>query len=172
MTDAPCKIQADGRGENVWLRARHQAMWMQKEMASIPKVGLIIRSLDDQSWEKREKSEISGRDLQKPFGEFKTVNFILLTKYCSHHTEISTKDIVTLRHDAVFCHLSKPERKKFVLCIVTHHRGRDRQKRQSTTTSFSLQEQATNTSHSPSRTFKREAVRQHNNTLLSHLQFH
>jgi hypothetical protein len=36
-----------------------------------------------------------GRDLQKPFGGFKTVNSILLTKYCSHCTEISTKDIVT-----------------------------------------------------------------------------
>ncbi len=47
------------------------------------------------SREEREKSEISGRDLQKPFGEFKTVNSILLTKYCSHRTEISTKDIVT-----------------------------------------------------------------------------
>jgi hypothetical protein len=34
-------------------------------------------------------------DLQKPFREFKTVNSILLTKYCSHRTEISTKDIVT-----------------------------------------------------------------------------
>ena len=32
---------------------------------------------------------------KKPFEEFKTVNSILLTKYCSHHTEISTKDIVT-----------------------------------------------------------------------------
>jgi hypothetical protein len=47
-------------------------------------------------WLDREKSEISARDLQKPFEEFKTVNSILLTKYCSHHTEISTKDIVTL----------------------------------------------------------------------------
>jgi hypothetical protein len=25
---------------------------------------------------KRRRSEISGRDLQKPFGEFKTVNFL------------------------------------------------------------------------------------------------
>jgi hypothetical protein len=48
---------------------------------------------------------------RKPFGEFKTINSILMTKYCSHHTEISTKDIVTLPHDAVFCHLPKPERK-------------------------------------------------------------
>jgi len=47
------------------------------------------------SREEREKSEISGRDLRKPFWEFKTVNSILLTKYCSHRTEISTKDIVT-----------------------------------------------------------------------------
>jgi hypothetical protein len=67
-------------------------MQMQREMASIPKVGLVIRSLD---LSKREKSEISGRDLQKSFEEFKTVNSILLTKYCSHRTEISTKDVVT-----------------------------------------------------------------------------
>jgi hypothetical protein len=39
---------------------------------------------------------LAAPDLQKPFEEFKTVNSILLTKYCSHRTEISTKDIVTL----------------------------------------------------------------------------
>ena len=53
-------------------------MQMQKERASILKVGLVIWSLDD--WiEKRVSSleEIS----KKPFGEFKTVNSILLTKY-------------------------------------------------------------------------------------------
>jgi hypothetical protein len=61
----------------------------------------VFRRLDQ---EKREHSEISGRDLQKPFGEFKTVNSMLLTKYCSHHTEISTKDIVTLPHDKEFGH--------------------------------------------------------------------
>ncbi len=33
--------------ENVWLLARHWAMQMQRERASIPKVGLVIRSLDD-----------------------------------------------------------------------------------------------------------------------------
>jgi len=49
------------------------------------------------SRKEKKESEISGRDLQKPFEEFKTVNSILLTKYCSHHTEISTKDIVTVR---------------------------------------------------------------------------
>ena len=49
--------------------------------------------------DKSQKSEISGRDLQIPFGEFKTVNSILLTKYCSHRTEISTKDIVTFVFD-------------------------------------------------------------------------
>jgi len=32
---------------------------------------------------------------KKPCEEFKIVNSILLTKYCSHRTEISTKDIVT-----------------------------------------------------------------------------
>jgi hypothetical protein len=31
--------------------------------------------------DKREKSEISGRDLQKPFGEFKTISSLLMTKY-------------------------------------------------------------------------------------------
>ena len=45
--------------------------------------------------ELRKEWDLLGRDLQKPFGEFKTVNSILLTKYCSHRTEISTKDIVT-----------------------------------------------------------------------------
>jgi hypothetical protein len=34
----------------------------------------VFRRLD------QETSEISGRDLQKPFGEFKTVNFMLMTK--------------------------------------------------------------------------------------------
>jgi hypothetical protein len=72
---------------------------MQRERASIPKVGLIIRSLDDYI-EKRVKRDKRVRSLQeiskKPCEEFKTVNSILLTKYCSHHTEISTKDIVTL----------------------------------------------------------------------------
>ncbi len=37
----------------------------------------VFRCLDQ---EMREKSEISGRDLQKPFGEFKTVNSMLMTK--------------------------------------------------------------------------------------------
>ena len=62
-------------------------MQMQRERASIPMVGLVIRSLDD-SIEKRVRSleEIS----KKPCEEFKTINSILLTKYCSHRTEIST----------------------------------------------------------------------------------
>jgi len=47
---------------------------MQRERASIPKVGLVIRSLDYSNREEREKSEVSGRDLRKPFWEFKTVN--------------------------------------------------------------------------------------------------
>jgi hypothetical protein len=38
----------------------------------------VIRSLD---WLKKKRSEISGRELQKPFGEFKTVNSLLMTKY-------------------------------------------------------------------------------------------
>jgi hypothetical protein len=37
----------------------------------------VFRCLDQ---EKREKSKISGRDLQKPFGEFKTVNSMLMAK--------------------------------------------------------------------------------------------
>jgi hypothetical protein len=52
----------------------------------------------------RKEWDLLGRDLQKPFGGFKTVNSILLTKYCSHRTEISTKDIVTLPHDKEFGH--------------------------------------------------------------------
>jgi hypothetical protein len=43
----------------------------------------------------RKEWDLWGRDLQKSFGEFKTVNSILLTNYCSHRTEISTNDIVT-----------------------------------------------------------------------------
>ena len=55
-----------------------------------------------------------------------------------------------------YCHtpswrsISSFTEKLIVLCIVTHHRGRDRQKRQSTNTSFSWRERATTTS-SPSR---------------------
>ena len=33
--------------ENVWLCARHWAMQIQRERVSIPKVGMVIRSLDD-----------------------------------------------------------------------------------------------------------------------------
>jgi hypothetical protein len=40
--------------------------------------GLVISSLDKL---KRKRSEISGRDLQKPFGEFKTVNSLQDDKY-------------------------------------------------------------------------------------------
>jgi hypothetical protein len=40
----------------------------------------------------------------KTFEEFETVNSILLTKYCSHRTEISTKDNVTLPHVKEFGH--------------------------------------------------------------------
>ncbi len=68
-------------------------------MNAIPKVGLVIRSLDDLI-EKRVKRDKRVRSLQeiskKLCEEFKTINSILLTKYCSHRTEISTKDIVTL----------------------------------------------------------------------------
>jgi hypothetical protein len=51
---------------------------MQKEKASIPKVGLL-------GWfslvKEKRRSEISGRDLQKPFGEFKTINSLQADKY-------------------------------------------------------------------------------------------
>jgi hypothetical protein len=51
---------------------------MQKERASIPKVGLLgCFSLVKE----KEKSEISTRDLQKPAREYKTVNSIMMTKY-------------------------------------------------------------------------------------------
>jgi hypothetical protein len=45
--------------------------------------------------EKR-RSEISGRDLQKPFGEFKTINSLQDDKYQVTIIEISTKDILTI----------------------------------------------------------------------------
>ncbi len=51
-------------------------------------IGLLVAS----NWE---KSEISARDLQKHFGEFKNRNSILLAIYCSHRTEISTKEFHT-----------------------------------------------------------------------------
>ena len=57
-------------------------------------VGIQVFRLGSRK-ELRKEWDLWGRDLQKPFGEFKTVNSILLTKYCSHRTEISTKDIVT-----------------------------------------------------------------------------
>jgi hypothetical protein len=64
---------------------------MQKERASIPKVGLsgCLSLTKGSKKEKRKRSKISAMDLQKRVGEFKTVNSILLTNYCSHHTEIS-----------------------------------------------------------------------------------
>jgi hypothetical protein len=56
-------------------------MQMQRERALIPKVGLVIRSSELVDQEKRQKSAVSGRDLQKPFGKFKTIIFPLMTKY-------------------------------------------------------------------------------------------
>ncbi len=79
---------------------------MQKERASIPKVGLSGCFSLTKNWE---KSEISERDLQKPFGEFKTVNSILLTKNCSHHIEISIKDILTNTSKNIFYIDSAPQ---------------------------------------------------------------
>ncbi len=66
-------------------------MGMQKEKASNPN-DAGKWSLDDWDWE---KSKISERDLQKRFWELKTLNSMLLTKYFSHHTEISAKNILT-----------------------------------------------------------------------------
>jgi hypothetical protein len=54
-------------------------MQMHGERASIPRVGLLgCFSLAKE--EKKRRGEIPGRDLQKPFGEFKTVNSLLITK--------------------------------------------------------------------------------------------
>jgi hypothetical protein len=83
---------------------------MQKERVLIPK--------DAGKWSYRclglgksqERSEISGRILQKPFRNLKTDIPWCLTKYCSHHTEISTKDILTLPHDKVLGHQWRPDR--------------------------------------------------------------
>jgi hypothetical protein len=55
------------------------------------------------------RSEISGRDLQKPFGGFKTVNSPQDDKYYVTIIEISITDILTLPHDAVFGHLRKAD---------------------------------------------------------------
>jgi hypothetical protein len=57
-------------------------MQLQRERASIPKVGLVIRSLDNFGLRKeKRRSEISARDLQKPFREFKTINSLQDNKY-------------------------------------------------------------------------------------------
>jgi hypothetical protein len=49
----------------------------------------VFRCLESRK-EKRSKrrSEISARDLQKPVAEFKIINSLLMTKYCSHQKEI------------------------------------------------------------------------------------
>jgi hypothetical protein len=44
---------------------------------------------------KKKRSEISGRDLQKPFGEFKTIHSLQDEQMLSHHIEISITDILT-----------------------------------------------------------------------------
>jgi hypothetical protein len=58
---------------------------------------------------KKKRSEISGRDLQKPFWEFKTINSLQDEQMLSYHIEISITDILTLPHDAVFGHLQKAD---------------------------------------------------------------
>jgi hypothetical protein len=63
----------------------------------------VFRCLDREKSQKRQKRVRSLQEISKKLSEeFKTVNSILLTKYCSHRTEISTKDIVTLPHDKEF----------------------------------------------------------------------
>jgi hypothetical protein len=52
---------------------------MQRERASMDWYsGLKISKRDE---EEKKRSKISGRDLKKTFGEFKTVNSLLMTKY-------------------------------------------------------------------------------------------
>ena len=101
---------------------------MQRKRASILKVGLVFRSLDDKI-EKRVKRDKRVRSLQeistKPCEEFKTVNSISLTKYCSHRTEIFMKDIVTdsLSQKIKFSHF--PERIQKVQNVFSHVVRRD-----------------------------------------------
>jgi hypothetical protein len=61
------------------------------------------------STKEKRRSEISGRDLQKPFGEFKTINSLQDDQMLSHHIEISITDILILPHDAVFGHLRRAD---------------------------------------------------------------
>jgi len=63
--------------------------------ALIPKVGLLGCFSLVKVREKSQKSEISARDLQKPFEEFKTINSILLTKYCSQISSILSHSLMT-----------------------------------------------------------------------------
>jgi hypothetical protein len=66
---------------------------MQRGRASIPKVGLLgcFSLVKERKKSLKKRSEISARarDLQKTVWEFKTINSILMTQYCSHHLEIS-----------------------------------------------------------------------------------
>jgi hypothetical protein len=52
---------------------------MQREWAPMIGYNQVFRLTEEEK--KKRRSAISGRDLQKPFGEFKTVNSLLMTKY-------------------------------------------------------------------------------------------
>ncbi len=97
-------LNNNGRCENVWLRARHRAMHCKGNGHQFWRVGLLGCFSLDKEIRERKGWDLCARDLQKPFEEFKTINSILLTKHCTNHTEISTKDIVTLPHDKEFGH--------------------------------------------------------------------
>jgi hypothetical protein len=60
------------------MNAWHLALQIEREQA--PRLDNQIFRLNEEEKKKR-RSEISGRDLQKPFGEFKTVNSLQDDKY-------------------------------------------------------------------------------------------
>ncbi len=64
------------------------------ERALIPRVGLSRCIRMQERWE---KSEISARDLQKPFGELKNRTSLLHDKYYATNIEISWANILTPR---------------------------------------------------------------------------
>jgi hypothetical protein len=66
---------------------------MERERA--PRLGNQVFRLAEEEKKKR-RSEISGRDLQKPFGEFKTINSLQDDKCYVKNIEKSMKDILTL----------------------------------------------------------------------------
>ncbi len=112
----------------------------------------------------RKEWDLWGRDLQKPFEEFKTVNSIWWLNAKSPQ-EISMNGYC---NTPSWCSILR-ENNHFVYCNtscnhVTLHRGKIRQKRQSTTTSFSSRERATTTSF-PSWANTRELMRRQSNKM-------